>query len=123
MRCSLRSILITTAALVAVGACTTKPPPAAEPSAGAAGSPTMKVRDTTLIPAGDLKSDKSTGDANGEAKGNGASASEIADGSDDDIVARRLRKAAEQETDPELKDKLWKEYVECKKNAQPVAAR
>jgi len=42
----------------------------------------------------------------------------IPDGNDDDIVARRLRKAAEQETDPELKDKLWKEYVEYKKNAQ-----
>jgi hypothetical protein len=33
-----------------------------------------------------------------------------------------LRKAAEQETDPELKDKLWTEYVEYKKNAQRVAA-
>src|SRR6186713_258432 len=37
-------------------------------------------------------------------------------GSNDDIVARRLRKAAEQETDPELKEKLWKEYIEYKKN-------
>ena len=35
-----------------------------------------------------------------------------------DIVARRLRKAAEQETDPELKEKLWKEYIEYKKNGQ-----
>lgn len=29
---------------------------------------------------------------------------------DDDIVARQLREAAEKETDPELKEKLWKEY-------------
>jgi hypothetical protein len=43
-------------------------------------------------------------------------ATEIPDGSDDDVIARRLRKAAEQETDPELKDRLWKEYVEYKKN-------
>jgi hypothetical protein len=50
--------------------------------------------------------------------GNGATATEVPDGSDDDIVARRLRKAAEQETDPELKDKLWQEYIEYKKNAQ-----
>jgi hypothetical protein len=63
---------------------------------------------------GDLRSDKSAG----ESAGNGAVAREIPDGSDDDIVARRLRKAAEQETDPELKEKLWKEYVEYKKNAQ-----
>jgi hypothetical protein len=43
---------------------------------------------------------------------------EFPDGNDDDIVARRLRKAAEQETDPELKEKLWKEYVGYKKNAE-----
>jgi len=42
----------------------------------------------------------------------------IPDGSDDDVVARRLRKAAEQETDPELKEKLWQEYIEYKKSAQ-----
>jgi hypothetical protein len=29
---------------------------------------------------------------------------------DDDIVARQLREAAERETDPELKEKLWEEY-------------
>jgi hypothetical protein len=34
---------------------------------------------------------------------------------DDDIVARQLREAAENETDPELKAKLWKEYEEYKK--------
>ncbi len=34
----------------------------------------------------------------------------------DDIVARQLREAAENETDPELKEKLWKEYEEYKKN-------
>jgi hypothetical protein len=37
---------------------------------------------------------------------------------DDDIVARQLREAAENETDPELKEKLWKEYEEYKKNTQ-----
>ena len=70
---------------------------------------------------GDLKSDKQKkadgNAASGGATGSGAAATEIPDGSDDDIVARRLRKAAEQETDPELKEKLWKEYVEYKKNA------
>lgn len=66
--------------------------------------------------SGDLKSDRSAGGTNGSAGGNGAVANEVPDGNDDDIVARRLRKAAEQETDPELKDKLWKEYVEYKRN-------
>ena len=70
---------------------------------------------------GDLKSDKQRkegeGNNSGGAQGSGSAAPSIPDGSDDDIVARRLRKAAEQETDPELKEKLWKEYVEYKKNA------
>jgi hypothetical protein len=66
---------------------------------------------------GDLKSDKASNKADDNA-GNGATAREIPDGSDDDVVARRLRKAAEQETDPELKEKLWKEYADYKKNAQ-----
>jgi hypothetical protein len=37
---------------------------------------------------------------------------------DDDIVARQLREAAENETDPELKEKLWKEYEEYKKSSR-----
>lgn len=40
---------------------------------------------------------------------------DIPDGSDDDVVARQLREAAEQETDPELKEKLWEEYRRYKR--------
>jgi hypothetical protein len=36
------------------------------------------------------------------------------DGHDDDIVARQLREAAENETDPELREKLWREYEDYK---------
>lgn len=42
--------------------------------------------------------------------------SQEASGQDDDIVARQLREAAEKETDPELKAKLWKEYEAYKKS-------
>ncbi len=70
---------------------------------------------------GDLKSDKrkpiepsGSGSAGGRS---GVQAYQIPDSSGDDIVAKRLRRAAEQETDPELKDKLWREYIEYKKNA------
>ena len=35
---------------------------------------------------------------------------DIPDGADDDIIARQIREAAEKETDPELKKKLWDEY-------------
>jgi len=43
--------------------------------------------------------------------GNKSSApDDIPDGSDDDVIARQLREAAEKETDPELQKKLWEEY-------------
>ncbi len=44
--------------------------------------------------------------------GNGATAPKVVPGNDNDIVARRLRKAAEQETNPALRAKLWKEYTD-----------
>lgn len=37
---------------------------------------------------------------------------------DDDIVARQLREAAEQETDPEIKEKLWEEYRKYKEGTK-----
>jgi hypothetical protein len=37
---------------------------------------------------------------------------------DDDVVARQLREAAEQETDPEVKEKLWEEYRKYKKGTK-----
>ena len=59
------------------------------------------------------------GDAAGAgqgAGGTGAPPSSYTPSPDDDIVARQLREAAEKETDPELKAKLWKEYEEYKKS-------
>ncbi len=50
----------------------------------------------------------------GEAGNNTDQPVDIPDGSDDDIVARQLREAAERETDPELKAKLWEEYCRYK---------
>lgn len=35
---------------------------------------------------------------------------DVGDGRDDDIVARQLREAAINESDPELREKLWEEY-------------
>jgi hypothetical protein len=52
--------------------------------------------------------------------GNGATMPKVVAGSDNDIVARRLRKAAEQETDPALRQKLWKEYTDYR---QGIAAK
>lgn len=50
--------------------------------------------------------------------GGGADAKPLPSGEDDDIIARRLRKAAEAETDPELKEKLLKEYRDYKENTR-----
>jgi hypothetical protein len=46
---------------------------------------------------------------------NGRIPPDVGDGSDDDIVARQLREAAEKEEDPELREKLWDEYRAYKK--------
>jgi len=73
-------------------------------SAAAAGA----APQSSLAAAGGRKASvSSTG-----AAGNGATAPKIAPGSDNDIVARRLRKAAEGEADPTLRAKLWKEYTD-----------
>jgi hypothetical protein len=53
-----------------------------------------------------------------EGKGGSADDRRRADYGDDDIVARQLREAAENETDPELKEKLWKEYEDYKKSSR-----
>jgi hypothetical protein len=97
-------------------------------AAGGEGSGRSGDRDRS----GDLRSEgvqgKSPGDPSGSGAnaggtalpqgGGGAAANPIPSGEDDDIVARRLRKAAEAETDPELKEKLWKEYRDYKENTK-----
>ena len=98
----------------AAGTAATETPRAGEEGSGNADK--HRGSDKRAARPGDLKSEKA-GKVDDNA-GNGATAREIPDGSDDDVVARRLRKAAEQETDPELKEKLWHEYIEYKKNTQ-----
>jgi hypothetical protein len=73
--------------------------------------------------AGGEQSSSGTG-SRGAGAGGGAQRSgsgtppDIPDGSDDDVVARQLREAAEKETDPELKKKLWEEYRKYKKGTR-----
>lgn len=54
-------------------------------------------------------------DGSGDSGDDSDRPADIGDGSDDDVVARQLREAAENETDPELKAKLWEEYRRYKK--------
>lgn len=83
-------------------------PSAATSSAGlaASGAGSAAAARTTLIRKSSVPPTTSGGG------GNGATAQKVSPGSDNDIVARRLRKAAEQETDPAVKAKLWKEYAQ-----------
>lgn len=46
----------------------------------------------------------------GQSVPHGTVPEDIPDGSDDDIVARQIREAAMNESDPELREKLWDEY-------------
>lgn len=48
--------------------------------------------------------------------GNGATARHIPDGRDDDVVASRLRRAAQEERDPRVRAKLWQEYLDYREN-------
>lgn len=67
----------------------------------------------------DRRGDARVSSANGASTDTGSAAGRAYSREDDDIVARQLREAAEQESDPELKKKLWKEYAEYKKNTRP----
>lgn len=59
-----------------------------------------------------------SGAAGGGGTRSGGRPADIPDGSDDDLVARQMREAAEKETDPELKKKLWEEYRKYKRGTR-----
>ncbi|MGB5622008.1 MAG: hypothetical protein WBN65_05900, partial [Gammaproteobacteria bacterium] len=60
----------------------------------------------------------SAGGSVGGSGGQGTSTAppDVGSGSDDDIVARQLREAAESESDPALREKLWDEYRQYKQS-------
>ena len=52
-----------------------------------------------------------SGETSGTPRPAGAGAgADAPESRDDDVVARQLREAAERETDPALREKLWREY-------------
>lgn len=103
-------------------------------SAGSSGTPAVSGAQAVATPSGGAQSPPTgqrsaaraptkivsvpPGVNSGGGSGNGKPAIERPDPSGDDIVAQRLRRAAEEEQDPELRRKLWQEYVNYKKNAQ-----
>jgi hypothetical protein len=84
---------------------------ASSPAPSAATAPSASQNSGAPPAAGSTSLRKTSLSAPGGG-GNGATAQKVNPASDNDIVARRLRKAAEQETNPELRAKLWKEYAD-----------
>lgn len=85
---------------------------AAGPRARAAAEAAELLRSMGVDPG--IESDGEAGErpraSAGVGEGTGASGNGRAAGRHEDIVARQLREAAEKETDPELREKLWAEY-------------
>jgi hypothetical protein len=75
-------------------------------SGGTAGDNQGGQQDGGQRQGGPVDSSQGSGDAGSDTD----QPSDIPDGGDDDVVARQLREAAENESDPELKEKLWEEY-------------
>jgi hypothetical protein len=53
-----------------------------------------------------------------EPVGTAARPPDVGDGADDDVVARQIRRAAESEPDPALREKLWDEYRKYKQGSK-----
>jgi hypothetical protein len=76
-------------------------------------SPSATASDETTA-AGD---NDSSAAATGSGSGKREAPPDIPDGRDDDVVARQLREAAENEADPALREKLWDEYRRYKQGS------
>jgi hypothetical protein len=91
-------------------------PASASASASVGASATVSATASKATISAAHPKSRQSGAAVVASSGNGATARDLPARSGDDVVARRLRKAAEQETDPVLKRKLWQEYADYPKN-------
>lgn len=93
-----------------------------ETSAQASGQSTQATATGEGVESSEQATNAAKGDASekvASARGaaginTGTTPADIPDGHDDDVVARQLREAAENETDPVLREKLWAEYRKYK---------
>jgi hypothetical protein len=86
---------------------TAAPHPAGEQQASHATSHTRR--------AGSAKQGGTAGSGDADA-GNGAAARDMPDGRGDDVTAARLRRAAQTETDPAVRRRLWQDYLDYRDN-------
>jgi hypothetical protein len=93
-------------------------------SAASAGSETAGNQGETGGGQGGGEESESGGQPGARSGSGGSGApgpANLPDGHDDDVVARQLREAAENEEDPELQAKLWEEYRRYKEGGKPPA--
>ena len=74
--------------------------------------------DTTGADAALEQPPGAAGGPKGEPSARAPQPADVPDGRDDDVVARQLREAAEKESDPELRKKLWDEYRRYKQGVR-----
>ncbi len=80
-------------------------------------------RQSSTASSGSEPSDSESNPSGNQDKGSsGTTPKDIPRGDDDDVVARQLREAAENEKDPKLREKLWDEYRKYKKQQASVNA-
>ena len=82
-----------------------------EPAQGAAGEPLQ----TAMVETGPASI---KGEMDIPTRSQSRVPPDLADASDDDIIARQLREAAMKEQDPELREKLWDEYRKYKRDSR-----
>jgi hypothetical protein len=85
-------------------------------SAAIAGSTSAK--DTASAASTAEQPPSAAGGPKGDQSARAPQPADVPDGRDDDVVARQLREAAEKESDPELRKKLWDEYRRYKQGVR-----
>ena len=80
---------------------------------------TDQKSDATTEDTETMQTQQSSAESQQQETSSNTQVSEIPSGDDDDVIARQLREAAEAETDPELKEKLWEEYRKYKNQQNP----
>jgi len=83
-------------------------------STGSAGSGGEGYEQRADGSSGDATYGAGAGPGSSQRQGNNGAPPGTPDGSDDDVVARQLREAAEKEPDPVLQKKIWEEYRKYK---------
>lgn len=87
-------------------------------AAGAAGGEASDAGSPSADAARPARPAGTPASGSGRTPPRGSVPADIPNGADDDVVARQIREAAEYETDPQLREKLWDEYRKYKQGTR-----